>query len=507
MIFLYPMVLWLLIPLGVAAWKISTLTIRIHFIILMLLVLTLSRPVLEHALQEASVEAKEIIIAVDVSYSMQATDIKPSRYIFAKKTIAALLKANPSDNVMLFAFTSNPLLLSPPTTDHRLINIALESLNPEFILTKGTSLEKLFKKLTHIKHGDKNLLLITDGGEEKALEKLTSLVREAGLNLSILALGTRAGTRITKKDGTSLKDKEGNLVISRINPLLESLAANVEGSYMTASHTALATADALSSTLQSQQEQKVQKMQHRYLEFYQVPLALALLLFLLLHTRGVKYLLILSALLGLQAEASVFDNYYLSLAYNSYKKGDYPATLSLLQKIKKPSLQSQIALANTLYKQHAFKASIRIYKSIRSTSVAVKQQLYYNIANAYALQGEYNKAKIYYTKVLQLGLDTDARHNLGLVSLLVKKRDAKLGIAHPKSQDSSSSKGEPKEKSNASRDEDTPSSGSGGSNENGTKKEQEKNKLVVDSSEEKHPLSSKIYELINRGYIHETQPW
>ena len=165
-----------------------------------------------------------------------------------------------------------------------------------------------------------------------------------------------------------------------------------------------------------------------------------------------------------------------------------------------------MTLANTYYKQNAFKKSIKVYKSIRSTSAKVKQQLYYNIANAYTLQEAYSKAKIYYTRALQLGVDTDAEYNLALVALLTDKKDAQLGIAHPKSQESSSSKSESQDKEE-SRSEDKPSSGSGGGGESSSKKEPEKSKLLSDNSEEKHPLSSKVYELINKGYIHETQPW
>ena len=116
---------------------------------------------------------------------MKATDISPTRYDFAKETIAALLQENPGDNIMLIAFTTNPLLLSPPTTDHALINIALANLNPEFILTKGTSLEKLFKRLASMKMGQKNLILMTDGGEEENLEKLPVIpvrVAEEGIS-------------------------------------------------------------------------------------------------------------------------------------------------------------------------------------------------------------------------------------------------------------------------------------------------------------------------------------
>jgi len=501
--------LWLLIPLFLALWKMPKFTERVHLLILILLVLSLSRPVLKHTLQKVAVEAKDIIIALDVSYSMQATDIAPSRYVFAKDTIRALLKANPSDNVMLIAFTSNPLLLSPPTTDHMLINIALESLNPDHILSKGTSLEKLFKKLSQIKSTRKNLILITDGGEEKELAKLTALVNDANIRLSILALGTNSGTTVTKPDGSYLKDKEGNLVISRINPLLESLASSVGGIYMRASSTAISTASTLSSVLDTQQDkaQEIQKIQHNYLELYQVPLALAALLFLFLHTRGIKYLLILLTFFGFQAEASMLDIYHLSRAYEHYKKADYSTTLLTLKKITTPSLQSQMTLANTYYKQNNFKKAIKIYQSIRSTSIKTKQQLYYNIANAYSMQKAYSKAKVYYTKALQLGVDADTKHNLALVALLVDKKDAQLGIAHPKSQDASSSKNESQGK-DETRSEDTPSSGSSAGEKSSSRKEkQEKSKLLDNGSEDKHPLSSKVYELINKGYIHETQPW
>jgi Ca-activated chloride channel family protein len=510
MTLLYPSFLWLLIPLALLLWYSSRKLIHmVHLIILMLIVVSLARPVQEEALQEASIEAKDIIIAVDVSYSMKAKDIAPTRYDFAKETIAALLQANPGDNIMLIAFTTNPLLLSPPTTDHALINIALENLNPEFILTKGTSLEKLFKRLSSMKMGHKNLILITDGGEEEHLEKLTTLLQTSDISLTILALGTTLGTTIENKDGSLLKDKDDNLVISRVNPLLEALSSSVSGAYLTASSTPKATAENLYDALQenADQAQQIQKMQRHYLELYQLPLGLALLLFFMLHTRAVKYLLLLFTFLGVQAEASILDNYHLSRAYESYKASDLNETKKELQQIKVRSLQSQIVLANTYYRQRAFKKAIQIYKSIRSTSPKIKQQLYYNIANAYAMLESYDKAKIYYTKALQLGEDPDAEHNLRLVALLSDKKSADLGIAHPKSQDSSSSKSESQEETKESKSEDEPSSGSGGGGESQTQKEQEKNKLLDAGEQEQHPLGSKVYELINKGYIRETQPW
>ena len=511
MTLLYPSFLWLMIPLTLLLWKGRLqFTQSIHLIVLILIVLALSRPVEEQALQEASIKAKDILIALDVSYSMKATDIKPTRYDFAKETIALLLEENPGDNVMLIAFTTNPLLLSPPTTDHRLINIALESLNPEFILTKGTSLEKLFQLLAKMNKGHKNLILMTDGGEEDNVEKLTKLVYEADVSLTVLALGTTQGTTIQSSKGNLLKDDEGNLVISRINPLLADLVSSVSGTYIEPSSSSTATATEISKALQNNanEAQRVQKMQRHYLERYQIPLALAALLFLMVHTRAIKYLFLLFALLGFQTHASVMDNYTLSLAYKSYQKGDFNITLTQIKQIKVRSLQSQMTLGHTYYRQGAFKKAIQTYKSIRSTSALIKQQLYYNIANSYAMLEAYDKAKIYYTKTLQLGEDEDALHNLSLIALLSDKKSAELGIAHPKSQSSNSSKSESQDsKKDETRSEDQPSSGSGGGGESKSSKDQKESKLLYDGKQEQQPLSSKVYELINKGYIHEKQPW
>jgi len=508
MTLLYPHLLWLSPPLFLLLWlKRDNLMHLTHSIVLLLIVVALVRPVQEKALQEGAIEAKDIIIALDVSYSMRAADIRPTRYGFAKETISALLAQSPSDNIMLIAFTTNPLLLSPPTTDHALINTALKSFNPEFILTKGTSLKTLFTKLKNLDVAHKNLILITDGGEEENLLELTTLLEDAKISVNVLALGTTQGATVINKEGVALKDKEGNLVISRINPLLEKLTHATKGTYLTASTTPEMTASTLNAALTTHAN-TVQKMQHYYKEFYQYPLFVALLLFLVLHTRAVKYLLILFTFFGFQAEASIFDNYHLHTAYTQYKKQNFHTSNKHLQQIQMHSLQSRLLLANTYYKQSQFTLAIQHYKSIRSSSIPIKKMLYYNIANAYAQLEKYDNAKRYYAKTLQLGVDADASFNLSTIALLQNKKNADLGIAHPKSQSSDSSKSEEQETNDdKSRKEDQPSSGSGDAGESKSKEEREKGQLLGSDEEEKHPLSSKTYELINKGYIRETQPW
>ena len=511
MIFLYSSFLWLLLPLSIFIYRVSsTITIRVHIVILLLLVLSLSRPAIEKSVQKTKVEGKDILIAIDVSYSMRATDLMPTRYAFAKKTIESLLENNPKDTIMLIAFTSNPLLLSPPTTDHQLINIALQNLNQQYILTKGTSLKKLFTKLNTLHTEHKQLILMSDGGEENDLSILTDLIKQSHISLITLALGSKKGSTIQTQEQTLLKDKEGNLIITRINPLLESLTDAVHGVYLTASNTPQATASALTKALNTQKHdmQQIEKMQSNYLELYQYPLILALLLFLMVHTRGIKYLILIGVLFGSYAQASLLDMYHLHRAYNFYDTEDFNTSKKELEKISLPSLQSKLTLANTQYKMQHYKKALRLYKSIRSHSVSIKQQLYYNMANTYVHLGIYSKAKSYYIKTLQLGKDDDALTNLKLIALLPDKKNNTLGMAHPKSQGSQSSKSESSQAdSKHKRKEDSPSSGSGSGGGSKSKSKQKKHKLIPDKTSQRHPLGSKVYELINKGYIRETKPW
>ena len=518
MTFHAPEYLWLLIPIGLVFYLFRPRSLRIvmHLFIVTLLLVALSRPQLEKGLSQERVDARDVIIALDVSYSMRARDIQPDRYRFAKATIEALLQKDAKDNVMLIAFTTNPLLLSPPTTDHALVKTALEALEPKNILTKGTSLKKLFKQIATDKNGHKELLLITDGGEERDLDALTQALKGADIHLTILALGTTEGSTIPTEEGKPLRDREGHLVISRINPLLERLADTLEGTYLTPQSSPEATADAILKSFEtgSNNTNSIKKLRHSYTELYQLPLLLALLLFLAVHTRAARRLLPLFAFFGIQLHASFFDTLYLKQAYDHYVHHEYKAAKTTLLKVKTPSLQRQIALANTYYKLGNYPKAAALYLGIHTTSPKIKQMLFYNLGNAYAMQGAYTKARMYYTKALQLGEDTEALHNLKAVALLEERKKKALGMARPKSQGAQSKAKQSSEESDDAKkpkaqEQSGAGSGSGGEQQHKKRAKEPKKRLLMDEEQkpQKLPLSSKVYELINKGYIRETKPW
>jgi len=517
MTLLYPQVLWLFIPLGLLFWvlKPKTLMQTVHLLILGLLILSLARPQLREGLQEERIDAKDILIALDVSYSMRAQDLSPDRYTYAKETIKALLKKNTKDNIMLIAFTTNPLLLSPPTTDHRLILTALEALEPKNILTKGTSLERLFQKISSLKKIEREVLLMTDGGEENDLQKLLNALHGTPLHLNILALGTNTGTTIPTEEGGMLKDREKHLVVSRINPMLKQLADATGGNYLTASSSAAKDANMIAALFHENADKtrSVNKLRYSYTELYFIPLLLAIIFFLMLHTRASRYLLLLFTLVGVQIQAGFLDGLSLQKAYGAYDKHDYMRTTEILSHIETPSLQQQYALAAAHYRLGNYKKARLLFRTIRTTSPQLKQKLYYNIANSYAMEGMYDKARIYYTKALQLGEDADAAHNLALVIHATNRQASQLCMAHPKSQNSDSTQSgaqekESDEKARSKEDQSNSGSGSGGEKEQQRGKEdQPKGRLKLDERAQPQPLSSKVYELINKGYIRETQPW
>ena len=513
MSFLYPSWLWLLIPLILYGYlraprRLKSIT---HILIAALILIALSRPRIAHTLQPATLEARDILIALDLSYSMRAQDIPPSRYAFARRTIEALLDADTQDNIMLIAFTTNPLILAPPTTDHALVATALRALDPENILTKGTSLERLFALIGTLPPLHREVILITDGGEERDLTRLLKYLDKNDMTLHILAMGTKEGTTIPLPGGKALKDAQQHLVISRLNPLLEQVASQTGGSYTLPQSTPEATAQTLLSHIAEGERSTITKTQRGYTELYQVPLLFAVVLLLALYTRASRYLLLLFALAHIPLEASMLEEWQLAHAYDLYAQGDYNQSLALLKRIETPSLQQRYALASACYRMGAYERALALYRTIRTTSPVLKQKLYYNIANTYAQLHTYDKAKVYYTKALQLGEDADALHNLKVVTFAAAQKK-QAGRTLPRSE-GAQSKGASEEMTASKKEEgDSQNSGagSGGGGEKRAKAsaKEEKRLLLPDKKNEtKQPLGSKVYELINKGYIREKQPW
>ncbi|MFZ2889414.1 VWA domain-containing protein, partial [Sulfuricurvum sp.] len=167
---LSPMWLYALILLPLYLWGVRRygwhkqfwLTLSVFF-----LILSLSRPVILEKPISVEESGSDVILAVDVSYSMRATDIAPTRLDAAKQVLKQIVAHDRKDRFGVLAHTTSAIILSPLTKDTELLEHLLGSLDESQIITKGTevmSALELARKMSHAQHP--LLVLFTDGGDQ-----------------------------------------------------------------------------------------------------------------------------------------------------------------------------------------------------------------------------------------------------------------------------------------------------------------------------------------------------
>ncbi|HIP42128.1 MAG TPA: VWA domain-containing protein [Campylobacterales bacterium] len=509
MTFLNSWFLWLLLPFATYWLKQNRQSLQqnMRWLTLSLLVIAIARPAVPQTPTEQSILSHSLTIALDLSASMNAKDIKPSRAEASRETIKTFLTQNKTDQIALIGFTINPLLLSPLTTDHELVKVALDTIKQEYILTKGTNLQKLLEKVAHFPDAEKTVILFSDGGDELIDKALILFAQTHHIKILAIAMATEKGSSITTKENSLLQDKKGHIVVSKINSGLAQLA-NQSGGALLAFTTPQDMVYQIESWIEHQDKKLLKHQSHDYFELYFIPTLLALILLFLSATRFLLKVVALLALLGIETQASFLDGYHLNCAYQSYHNQEYNQTLKSLSNIEVNSLESQLVLAHTYYKQEAYKKAKNILKTIRTTQPKIKQQLLYELGNCEAKLTYYDKAKNYYIKALQLGEDNDTLHNLTRIMFLKHQYNSKIGFTNPSSPEASNSSSnsvESKEKPSSKEDKEA-----GGSGGEGSKKSKTSTVQVVKSSDatsSKREMSSTAYDLINEGYIRETKPW
>ncbi|ADN09663.1 vWA domain-containing protein [Sulfurimonas autotrophica] len=521
MTLLYPWVLFVLIPLYFlykrdTQPKEKKRQKNLLYIALFFTLLTLSRPVIINAPSEQKFDAKDYIIALDASFSMQADDLKPTRYEVAKKNIAHIIKSLSKDRFSIFAFTSNAMLISPPTTDSAISMMALNSLEPKYILTKGTSLLSLFKTIAKTSYKEKNLIIFTDGGEDRDLSKLVKLCKKNSIIPYIVATGSNSGTTL-KQDDKPILDNNKNLVISKINPLLEPLAKECGGKYYEL-NTNKDIADEIIADIKKQNSTiKSTTKVLSYKELFMFPLFIALLSFFISVTKLHQFFVFLPLLFLPYPghTASFLDFYHNNKANQAYKSKKFITAAKEFQKLS-PSPKSYYNNAVAYYKAKNYKKSIKLFSQIKSTNPKLKQNIFYNLGNCAVSLKKYNRAKHYYQKALALGFDKDAFYNLSLLYKLGLKEQKNLSDMLPKksTQKKQTAKEQQNEKKDASKSGSSKSNQkasqkSSGSGKNSKKKKQENQnlQLVKHKNKSKYKLGYKAYELINKGYTNEKHPW
>jgi Ca-activated chloride channel family protein len=180
----------------------------------------------------------DVVIALDVSKSMLAGDIKPDRLTRAKQLIAKLMDKLDNDRIGLVVFAGNAYLQMPLTIDYSAAKMYLSTVGPEMIPTQGTAIpqaiqvsNEAFNKKER-KH--KALIIISDGEDhdEGSLQKARAAFDE-GVVINTIGVGSPTGSPLPDPEtGGPKKDREGNIIISKLDENeLKSIAAVGKGIY------------------------------------------------------------------------------------------------------------------------------------------------------------------------------------------------------------------------------------------------------------------------------------
>lgn len=205
-----------------------------------LFLIAFAGPSIGTSMKEIKEEGKDIFIAVDLSQSMNATDIGPSRLQRIKFELKNLTKGFPSDRIGLIIFSSEAFLQCPLTFDQSVLQLYIDGLNTGLVPNYGTDLNSPLKIALQRFQDDesqevksKSVVLISDGenfGDN--LENIGSELKDLGVKVFSLGIGTEGGSSIPRGNGLVIDPQTGKPAITLLEKTsLKQIASETDGQY------------------------------------------------------------------------------------------------------------------------------------------------------------------------------------------------------------------------------------------------------------------------------------
>ncbi len=389
-----------------------------------LAIIALAGPTWERLPRPALQKQAALVIGLDLSYSMYARDIQPSRWQQARFKIADLLDLRKEGQTALLVYAGAAFTVSPLTNDSNTIKAQLTALSPAIMpapgSNAGSAIDMAMKLLAQAGHRAGHILLVTD--EVRPDDEARFLAaREKNYPVSILAVGAEAGAPIKMEDGSLLEDRAGDIVIPKLNPAeLRRLARAGGGRYEQSRITDadLRRLNALFNRapgLGQGQATATDQWADQWHEFGAGLILFILPLAALAFRRG--YIGVLACLILIRPDpAMAFD--WRDLWLNK----DQQAMRALDNK--------QPAAAAELFRDKDWRA-VAEYRAGRYAAAAellqdkTDERGMYNKGNALARQGHYQQAIAAYADVLQKNPDhADAGYNKALLEALLEQQNA-----------------------------------------------------------------------------------
>jgi tetratricopeptide (TPR) repeat protein/uncharacterized protein YegL len=201
-------------------------------------VIALANPRMPMGTSSVNRSGIDVMIALDVSKSMLAQDIKPNRLERAKQIISKLIDKLPEDRIGIVVFAGRAYLQMPLTTDHAAAKMYLSSATPDVVPTQGTvigdALKMCFAAFNAKEKKYKSIILISDGEDhDENAATLAKALADEGVMINTIGIGSPEGAMIVDAETNDIKrDATGNPVITKLNEIgLKNIAANSNGIY------------------------------------------------------------------------------------------------------------------------------------------------------------------------------------------------------------------------------------------------------------------------------------
>lgn len=203
-----------------------------------LVVVMLARPQMGAKVSNENRNGIEAIICIDISNSMLARDVVPSRLDKAKMLVENMVDNFTNDKIGLVVFAGDAFVQLPITSDYVSAKMFLQNINPSLITTQGTDIGHAISlatsSFTQQKNVGRAIILITDGEDhEGGASEAAAAAKKKGVNVFILGVGSKAGAPIPTGNGDYMKDNAGQTVMSVLNEqMCQQVARAGSGTYI-----------------------------------------------------------------------------------------------------------------------------------------------------------------------------------------------------------------------------------------------------------------------------------
>lgn len=429
-----------------------------------LLVFCLANPQLGTSVKKAERKGVDVMIALDISNSMNSTDIQPSRLMRAKQAVIRILDKMESDRIGLVVFAGDAYLQLPLTTDYGAAKLFISNIQTSDLSRQGTAIGAAIDLCAqnfdpqHENVHNKAIIVISDGEnhEDDAVAAAQNAARK-GIVVSTVGMGSPQGAPIPEyKNGQVVaykKDADGNVVITRINrAMLEEIAQAGKGFYVEANNISSGVETVFSKLAEldkvSFESRNISDYETRYAYFLAVAVCLLLLelfvfekknpllnrnrLFGDRKKRPAAALPVWIGLLGLLFAGTPLSAQTAIPTHQGnrlYQNGKlHEAEISYLKALQHDSTyyKAKYNLANAQYGQQNYERALENYAAVAedpTLSKAEKSSVFHNLGNTFVQQKDYQKAVDAYIRALQQQPGRpDTRYNLAYAQRMLQQQ-------------------------------------------------------------------------------------